>query len=227
MCGRWRSSPNERGKAAAIVPPGPTDSANAGACPSATLRDMAAFLLDAFVFLEVAVIAASLIWISRTAESQPVRAILPMVAALLLIITIASLFQIKGDGSGLYVIGLVPFSLIILFPVAAITFAGAAWYWSRKKTSGWNATRTASRRSRGTRNSAEVVARRDRPKADSTSHLGCWLRPKPFRCKPAKGPISDSAQPTLAGRASIHGRAAVVAWRNGPHGCVTDNGCFW
>jgi len=92
-----------------------------------------AFVLDAFVFLEVAVVAASLIWISRMAESQAVRAILPMVAALLLIITPISLGQVKGDGSGLYAIGLVPFSLIVLLPAAAITLAGAAWYWSHKK----------------------------------------------------------------------------------------------
>ena len=94
---------------------------------------MAAFVLDAFVFLEVVAISASLIWISRTTETQAFRAILPMVAVLLLVLTILWLPRIKGDGDGLYAIALIPFSFIVLLPAAAFSLAGAAWFWSRKK----------------------------------------------------------------------------------------------
>lgn len=94
---------------------------------------MAAFLLDAFVFLEVLVIAASLVWVSRNSDSRNVRVILPFVAGLLVVATVPVLSAIKGDGSGLYALGLVPFSLIVLLPVAALSFAGATWYSGRKK----------------------------------------------------------------------------------------------
>jgi hypothetical protein len=96
-------------------------------------QQMAAFLLDAFVFVEMLVIAASLVWASRTARSQALQALLPMIAVLLVIATLIALPRVKGDGDGLYVIGLIPFSLIILLPAAALAFAGAAWFSSRQK----------------------------------------------------------------------------------------------
>lgn len=90
------------------------------------------FLLDAFIVLQVVIIGGSLIWISRATNSEAARAILPTIAALFVIATVVALPQAKGD-DGLYGIVLVPFSLIVLAPLAAITLAAAAWYWSRKK----------------------------------------------------------------------------------------------
>lgn len=98
----------------------------------ARMQHMAAFLLDAFVVLEVLIMAASLIWISRMAESSLARVALPLISSALVVLTILGLPKIKDD-SGLYFIRLLPLSLIILLPAATLAAAGAVWFWSRKK----------------------------------------------------------------------------------------------
>ncbi len=122
---------------------------------------MAIFLLDAFVFVEMLVIAGSLVWIARTAKSKAVQALLPMIAILLLIATLIALPRVKGDGDGLYAIGLIPFSLVVLLPVAALTFAAAAWFPVARRSE------TCNDKGRLTRNSPFP----DRRRARSTQRL--------------------------------------------------------
>lgn len=106
---------------------------------------MRAFLLDAFVFAEMAVIAASLVWIARSTEVRFIQALLPLIAFGLLLATPIFLSEIKGDGDGLYVIGLIPLALIILLPLATLAFAVGAWCSGRKKLRELHASEKAER----------------------------------------------------------------------------------
>jgi hypothetical protein len=94
---------------------------------------MAAFLLDSFVFVQILVIAASLIWVARKTQSLALRRTLPIIAVLLLVIILIFLRQFQGDGDGLYAIGLIALSLIVLMPAAALALAAAAWFAGQKQ----------------------------------------------------------------------------------------------